>query len=173
MKLDDLIKHYETLGLNNDGVDIGYVINNLKEFRILNKPHVDQFIADWYEEHKGDLEFNIWDWIAFRDEPEKTKNEKFNDWLNKGENTSIQTLVKMHLFGYEVKKETKYTVKVKNVQNGTKYLKYDRVIEKWYFGIEKGSVASRLYHTKEELEKGGFGWVFSCEGVEVTEVEEG
>lgn len=23
----------------------------------------------------------------------------------------------------------------------------------------------------EELEKGGFGWVFSCEGVKVTEVE--
>lgn len=60
MKLDDLIKYYEGLKLDNDDVNIDNIINNLKEFRILNKPYVDPFIADWYEEHKDDLEFNIW-----------------------------------------------------------------------------------------------------------------
>lgn len=48
MKLDDLIKHYENLAKDSADVNTGYIINNLKEFRILNKPHVDQFIADWY-----------------------------------------------------------------------------------------------------------------------------
>lgn len=39
MKLDDLIKYYENLAKDSADVNIGYVINNLKEFRILNKPH--------------------------------------------------------------------------------------------------------------------------------------
>lgn len=71
MKLDDLIKHYEILDLNNSDVYIGYVINNLKEFRILNKPHVDQFIADWYEEYKDNLEYSLWEWIRYKPNREK------------------------------------------------------------------------------------------------------
>lgn len=31
-------------------------------------------------------------------------------------------------------------------------------------------VSFNLWHTKEELEKAGFGWVFSCDGVEVKEL---
>lgn len=37
--------------------------------------------------------------------------------------------------------------------------------------MTSGSDTVRLYHTKEELIEGGFEWVFSCEGVEVEEVE--
>ena len=29
----------------------------------------------------------------------------------------------------------------------------------------------RLHHTRKELEEAGFGWVFSCEGIEMEEVE--
>jgi hypothetical protein len=75
------------------------------------------------------------------------------------------------LDGYEVEKEPKYTVKFKNIQSGTRYLKYDGVIEKWYFGINQDSNAARLCHTKKQLEEAGFGWVFDCPGVEVEEVE--
>lgn len=73
MKLDDLIKHYEILKADNADVNIDYVINNLKEMKTINSPCVDKFVVDWYEEHKGDFEFNVWDWIAFRDEPKKNK----------------------------------------------------------------------------------------------------
>lgn len=52
----------------------------------------------------------------------------------------------------------------------SKYLKYEKVVKKWYFGMISGSDAVRLHHTKDELTKGGFEWVFSCEGVEVEEV---
>ena len=74
MKLDDLIKHYEILDLNNSDVYIGYVINNLKEFRILNKPHVDQFIADWYEEYKDNLEYSLWEWMVYKPNREKIRS---------------------------------------------------------------------------------------------------
>lgn len=89
-----------------------------------------------------------------------------------GSMVNQEKFAKAWLFGYEVEQEKKYLVKVKNVQDVTEYLKYDKVIEKWYFGMKQDSVASRSYHTKEELISGGFGWVFSCEGVEVEEVEE-
>lgn len=74
MKLDDLIKHYEILDLNNGDVNIGYVINNLKEFRILNKPHVDQFIADWYEEYKDNFEYSLWEWMRYEPNREKIRS---------------------------------------------------------------------------------------------------
>ena len=75
------------------------------------------------------------------------------------------------LDGYTVEKEKKYKVKFKNIQSGTRYLKYDGVIEKWYFGINQDSSAARLCHTKKELEVGGFGEVFNSPLFEVEEVE--
>lgn len=170
MKLDDLIKHYEILDLNNGDVNIGYVINNLKEFRILNKPHVDQFIADWYEEYKDNLEYSLWEWMRY--EPNREKNKKFYLWLNDASNKPVETLVKMKLFGYSVEKEKKYIIKLKNVQKGSESFKFDRVIEKWYFGFNQESSTTRLYHTKEDLVNAGFGWMFSCPGFEIEEVEE-
>lgn len=131
---------------------------------------VKQFIANWYEKNKNQLEFNMWDYVYRFEDQEGTS---FKEWFNDSKSEPFKTLVNMHQFGYEIEKEKKYIIKFKNIQSGTAYLKYDTVIEKWYFGIEQGSSSSRLYHTKEELNKGGFGWVFFCKGVEVTEVEEG
>lgn len=170
MELDDLIKHYEILDLNNGDVNIGYVINNLKEFRILNKPHVDQFIADWYEEYKDNFENSLWEWMRY--EPNREKNKKFYLWLNDDSNKPVETLVKMKLFGYSVEKEKKYIIKLKNVQKGSESFKFDKVIGKWYFGFNQESSTARLYHTKEDLVNAGFGWMFSCPGFEIEEVEE-
>lgn len=74
MKLDDLIKHYENLAKDSADVNTGYIINNLKEFRILNKPHVDQFIADWYEEYKDNLEYSLWQWMRYEPNREKIRS---------------------------------------------------------------------------------------------------
>ena len=41
------------------------------------------------------------------------------------------------------------------------------------FDDGKGAKAVRVAHTRKELESNGFGWVFSCEGVEVKEVDDG
>lgn len=171
MKLDDLIKYYEGLKLDNDDVNIDNIINNLKEFRILNKPCVDKFIADWYEEYKDDLEFNIWDWVKYTQEEEKIKNRQFTEWIGESENKPVETLVKMKLFGYSVKKEKKYIIKIKNVQKDSESFKFDKVIGKWYFGFDQESYTTRLYHTKEDIVNAGFGWMFSCQGFEIEEVD--
>lgn len=171
MVLSELIKEYKEMCLED--VPVEEVLEDLQKLEDIYKPKdVPQFVVDWYEEHKDDFEFNIWDWIAFRDEPKKTENKKFKGWLNEGLNTPIQTLVKMHLFGYKVKKEKKYIIKIKNVQKGSESFKFDRVIEKWYFGFNQESSTTRLYHTKKDLVNAGFGWMFSCPGFEIEEVEE-
>lgn len=131
----------------------------------LNKPVVKQFVADWYEEHKEELEFNIWDWIKYTQEEEKIKNRQFTEWLAECENDPVETLIKMKLFGYEVDKEKWYTVKMRATKQP---LFYNNMYEKIFFSL--GELATRF--TRKELEEAGLGWVFDCPGIEIEEVEE-
>ena len=149
-----------------------YIETLIEQLDEPQKVKIPQFVADWYEENKDDFEFNVWDWIAFRNEPEKLENKEFNYWINDGEGNPIQTLVNMHQFGYTVEKEKRYTIRFKNIRKETRYLKYDRVVENWYFGVEQCSKETKISHTRKELEGAGFGWVFDCEGIEVEEVKE-
>ena len=133
----------------------------------LNKPVVKQFVADWYEEHKDDLEFNIWDWIKYTQEEEKIENRQFTEWLGESENKPVETLVKMKLYGYTVEKEKRYEVILCNGQSlKTVYRQgNDRLdFEKVYGDLER--------FTRKQLEEDGFGWVFDCPGIEIEEVEE-
>ena len=131
---------------------------------------VPQFVADWYEENKDDFEFNVLDWIAFRNEPEKLENKEFNSWINNSEGNPVQTLVNMHQFGYEVEKEKRYRVKMKNIIIDSAYLKHQLQDNHWYWGSLTESNAFSVSHTKKELEEAGFGWVFDCPGVQIEEV---
>ena len=81
------------------------------------KPVVPQFVADWYEEHKDDFECNLYDLcIDFR---EYKLQENLHRWFDDNNNKSLETLVLMHKFGYEVEKEKLYTVELPN--NGGYY----------------------------------------------------
>lgn len=173
MNVKELIGKYEYLNHNYfRRVDTSEILKDLRQLDKPQKVKVPQFVADWYEENKDDFEFNVWDWIAFRNEPEKLENKEFNYWINDGEGNPIQTLVNMHQFGYTVEKEKRYTIRFKNIRKETRYLKYDRVVENWYFGVEQCSKETKISHTRKELEGAGFGWVFDCEGIEVEEVKE-
>ena len=136
----------------------------------LNKPVVKQFVADWYEEHKEELEFNIWDWIKYTQEEEKIKNRQFTEWLAECENDPVETLIKMKLFGYEVEKEKRYLVKMKNLRALFCYLGY--IPDEGYLTLmASGGKSTVIKHTRKELEEAGFGWVFNCPGIEIEEVE--
>jgi len=145
----------------------------LKDLEQLDEPQpvkVQQFVADWYEENKDSFEFNVWDWIAFRDEAKKLANREFNNWINDSRENPIQTLVNMHQFGYEVEEEKRYLVKIKgNIKENT--LVYGELLERYFFtkGFTLGNAI--YYHTRKELEEAGFGWVFDCPGIEIKEVE--
>ena len=166
------IKYRE--GFEQGKLEGAWVGNQLKDAdkirQELNKPVVPQFVADWYEKNKDDFEFNVWDWIAFRDEPEKLENKEFNDWINDGKGIPIQTLVNMHQFGYEVEKEKRYVVKVKgNIKENM--LVYGEFAKRYFFTKSSSLYNVIHFHTRKELEQANFGWVFDCPGIEIEEVE--
>lgn len=138
----------------------------LKDLKQLDEPQkvkVKKFVADWYEEHKDEFEYNVWDWLSSRSESGKI-DSKFAFWLNDVDNTPIQTLVNMHQFGYEVEEEKKYFVKLKAVDQ---YLV--SVKDEDFLGFLQSRLRSKF--TRKELEDANLGWVFDCEGIEIEEVE--
>lgn len=130
-------------------------------------PEVPQYVADWYEDNKGNLDYNLWNYIM---DWEYTKEDNFKKWL-KNSKEAFQTIINMHQFGYKIKKEKKYKVKFKNVQKGSESFKFDTIIGKWYFGFNQESSTTRLYHTKEELIEAGFEEVFDSSLFEVEEAK--
>ena len=144
----------------------------LKDLRQLDEPQkvvVPQFVADWYEEHKDNLEFNIFDYVYQFDH---NAGFDFKDWFDDFNTKPIQTLVNMHQFGYEVEKEKRYLVRMKSIREDHETLNCDKISNKWNFSSEKETTLFRTKHTRKELEEAGFGWVFDCEGIEIEEVTE-
>lgn len=128
---------------------------------------VDKFIADWYEKNKEDFEYKLWEWFNYKSAEGKRKNEQFYMWLNNCINNPVETLVKMKLFGYKVKYEIKYRVKV---------LETCQILYKGDFGVEFvntfGTKKQKNYEfTKEELNNYGMSYVFNNKGFKVEEVE--
>ena len=138
-------------------------LEDLKQLDEPRKVKVKKFVADWYEEHKDEFEYNVWDLLSSKSESGKI-DSKFAFWLNDVDNTPIQTLVNMHQFGYEVDEEKRYLVKIK--ASGQYIMNNPDENAVFFYSCR---VYSKL--TRKELEEAGFGWVFSCEGIEIEEVE--
>lgn len=135
------------------------------------KPVVPQYVADWYEEIKGSFGYNLTE--AINSIPVPIDGEELSDfekWLLDDEQ-ALTTLVNMHQFGYEVEGEPRYTVRIKGIGGYSKYLNRDTKTQKWLFASKTELERFRAHHTRKELEDADFGWVFSCPGVEVKEVE--
>lgn len=132
------------------------------------KPVVPHYVADWYEEHKGDFDYELWDYFTSWDDQE---DDDFKEWIRDGENQPIIALINMHQFGYEVEKEIRYTVQVKGVDGYGKYLNRSTDSQRWFLASENETENYITKHTRKELEEADFGWIFSCEGIEVKEVE--
>lgn len=145
-------------------------LEDLKQLDEPRKVKVKKFVADWYEEHKDEFEYNVWDWLSSKSESGKI-DSKFAFWLNDVDNTPIQTLVNMHQFGYEVDEEKRYLVKVKGIVNTLSFLGYHKNADIWTVTDKNNSDGHRAHHTRKELEEAGFGWVFDCPGIEIEEVE--
>ena len=126
---------------------------------------VPQYVADWYEKKKHDLNHFIWDYLYNWDRQE---GSEFKRWMDRSI-VSFQTLVNMHQFGYEVEKEKRHLVKIKGV--ACPYLNYDTINELWFYNQKIEGAYTKTKHTRKELEEAGFGWVFDCPGIEIREVE--
>ena len=164
MNIKELIEKYEYLNHNFfRRVDTSEVLRDLKQLDESQKVTIPHFVADWLKLSKsiGRSLFGAMRVFVKDDDVEK--------WLQWSENQEL--FARAWLDGYEVEKEERYTIRFKNIRKETRYLKYDRVVQDWYFGVEQCSKETKISHTRKELEQAGFGWVFDCEGIEVKEVE--
>lgn len=138
---------------------------------LVPKPVVPQYVADWYEKHKGNFETNLFRAINLTPTIYREGElSEFQEWIVDEHTKPFQTLVNMHQFGYEVEKEPRYTVRIKGIGGYSKYLNRDTNTQRWLFAPKTELERFRAHHTRKELESNGFEWVFNCEGVEVTEV---
>lgn len=162
-----MIEKYKEL--ENGTFDIGALVVCqliLKDLEQLDEPQkvtIPQFVADWYEKHKYDLEYNIWKYIFNWKKQEKSE---FHKWMNCANNKPLQTLANMHQFGYEVEKEKRYEVILCNGQS----LKtvYRQGVDRLDFEKEYGDLER---FTRKQLEEAGFGEVFNSPLFEIKEVE--
>ena len=94
----------------------------------------------------------------------KGLSEGFRDLENR------KRLIRAILFGYEVEKEKRYLVKMKDVDSRTNYLYYGLGSKSWLFKTKLIDGLFRKSHTRKELEDAGFAWVLDCPGIEIEEV---
>ena len=176
MNKQELIERIEGLknifGNKCEYVKIDFVIELASELDEPEKVKVPQSVADWYEEHKDNLEYNIWDWMKYNLEPKKRENVIFSQWLAKTVNNPVETLIKMKLYGYEVEEEKRYYVRLKNVDENYNYLNRINHLDAWCLTEIKTDKKFRTTHTRKQLEDAGFGEVFNSPLFEVEEVEE-
>ena len=143
--------------------------NVLDLVRQLDEPQkvvVPQFVADYIKDAKyyeWDLD-DVFDHIA-----EESEESEIYIWFYPLGNVDI--LARAWLDGYEVEKEKRYLVKIKNLNPLFCYLAHSDHGDYWSITYSKINGLSTK-HTRKELEEAGFGWVFDCEGIEVEEVQE-
>lgn len=166
MKLDKVIKDLE--GMKK----AGFVTCNIQCFleqleKVTESVVVDKFIADWYDKYEYNLEYKIWEWLRCPERGEGI-NKQFYLWLNNCDNKPVETLVKMKLYGYKVKEEIKYNVKVVE----TKQILYKSDEGAKFVDVYNTTQHKKYEFTKEELTSYGMAYVFNNKGFKVEEVEE-
>jgi hypothetical protein len=130
------------------------------------KVTVPQFVADYIKDAKyyeWDLD-DVFDHIA-----EESEESEIYKWFYTLGNVDV--FARAWLDGYEVKKEKRYRVKMKNIHSYSSILKLDDIAGEYFFGSELKMCASSSAHTRKELEDAGFGEVFNSPLFEVEEVQ--
>lgn len=157
MNKQEAIEKIESNSLNignNDlvvGLDVArHIINQIDE---PEKPVVPQFVAEFYESIKYDFEWGLYK-LCIKFHEQKLRVD-FHRWFDDVNNKSIETLVLMHKFGYEVDKVKYYEVYQKRT------------------GIQLGVCVphgeDKTHFTKVELQEYGFD---DLDVYDVKEVEE-
>lgn len=172
MNKQELIEKYVYMKRNLETwVSIPDILEDLKQLDEPQKVTVPQFVADWIEyckKHNFTL-FGCLDPVngfeSLADEAFEGDIRKCIRWCRKESNN----FARAWLYGYEIEKEPRYTVRLKNKAGDDDFLvKTSANGLRFYNNIYTQS----RKHTRKELERSGFGWVFNCPGIEVKEVKE-
>lgn len=133
---------------------------------IIPKPVVSQCVADWIDACKENLAIGLYTAMNPNFLKQWNKSDELICWIKKARNQDI--FARAWVDGYEVEKEPRYTVRLKN-----KYRDYLVDTTNEGFRFYSNLYTQNRAHTRKELEDADFGWVFDCPGVEVKEVEDG
>lgn len=172
IKLKDVIERIEKFDLGTKAVWINEILNKLGSEYGFHKycagykqgkfdgamkrerVTVPQYVANFITEHKKlghTLSYSI----------DACMSDRVAEWY--WDNSEL--FARAWLDGYEVEQEKRYEVKLKNTDD---YLvKTNNDDYRFYNNI----YTTRRKHTREEIEKAGFGWVFDCPGIEIEEVK--
>ena len=116
MNKQEAIKRVEQMGeyerFVDEPVSKKSVLNIISQIHEPKKVVVPKFVADWYEDHKHDFEYSLYD-LCFKYTDRKL-NVDLHKWFRDEDNKPFEKLVMMHKFGYIVKKEKLYTVEIPN-----------------------------------------------------------
>lgn len=158
MNKQELIKKYEEKYETIFGFPVIQLNLILEDLRQLDEPK---------EKEKVTLPRPVANWISCVRGRNKTLHfalenapEEVNLWFCEDEKNRQNIFADAWVNGYHIEPEKRYIVTVKNIGNDCKYLKWNSVQQYWYFGNGKNLDDIRLYHTLENLQKGGFGNVF-------------
>ncbi|HGR6313358.1 TPA: DUF1642 domain-containing protein [Streptococcus pneumoniae] len=162
MNKQELIEKYKKLeGVwNAEGAELARQIF-LQDLEQLDKPKpvkVPQCVAE-YIEFKKKNNFHVYGAMRVI---EDHYDKKVPEWFYEN---NIEKFCLAWLDGYEVEKEKRYLVTLKNRQPLVKSQSGSTI----YFSQD---ITARNYKgTQKELEDANFGWVFDCPGIEIEEVE--
>ena len=168
MNVQRLIEKYKKLeGVwDAEGAELARQIF-LQDLEQLDEPPkvtIPKFVAD-YIEFKKKYNFHVYGAMRTIEDYE---DKRVPNWFYEG---NIEKFCLAWILGYEIEKEKRYRVKVKGVSDNSFRLKYHPDTKRWIMGSNVNNSGLIAYHTRKELEEAGFGWVFSCEGIEIEEVE--
>ena len=158
------LEYGQTLNIPNSNI---YTTDNIID-KCKIKVKVPQFMADWIEyfkKYSGSLygstaPYSYYGHAITDDFVGDVK--KTLGWIR----NNSETYARAWLDGYEVEKEKRYLVSLKNGQPLVK----SQLGNTFYFN--QNITAGNYKVTRKELEDAGFGWVFDCPGIEIEEVDD-
>ena len=163
MNKQELIEKIEALpgniGLVRPHIDKKMVLGLVRQLDEPEKVTIPQFVAQYIEWTKGE-DYHL---LGAMDTIMTSRKKNLYEWFYDDDN--MELFARAWLDGYEVEKEPKYIVKLKNGQPLVKA----PLGGKFYFN--QNITAGNYKATRKELEEADFGWVFDCEGIEIEEVE--
>lgn len=168
MNKQELIEKYVYMKRNLvTWVCIPDILKDLKQLDEPQKVKIPKFVAECIEYAQA----SDWDLEdVFQSIANELDTSEISVWFySKSEN--MDTLASAWLYGYEIEKK-RYLVKIIGITDYNSYLNYHKEENKWTIESSMDTDTIRTKHTRKELEKSGFGWVFNCPGIEVKEVEE-
>ena len=169
MNKQELIEKYEK---KYSGGSVSFAVAVLlteiqKDLKQLDEPQkvtIPQFVAD-YIDFKKTYDFHVYGAMGVI---EDHYDKRVQEWFYEG---NIETFIRAWLDGYEVEKEKRYRVNVKNVRTRQGTLNRSKKSGAFIFSNPEENNLYGTKFTRKELEEAGFSWVFDCPGIEIEEVE--